>query len=260
MSVEQAVRILRAFYQDDARTFASADPRALSAAEDLASLLEARLGQESPYVSLWADFQADPEGTATQLTGALEALVEADPAFGRRLEGFVREWRPMTAWPGSSPRQALQDALGTAKVWGTTIPLEADPEVGHGAYLYGNLRPGSVKAGDRGGEVSDQIEGLDHVEQLGLTPSRVSQLRDDLYAAVESHPGLDPLLQRDLTAELEDALVEAAKGEAADAERLERRLRNIERMHPDILRVLLDRLANPESGWGGVETGMLPRE
>jgi len=261
MSVRQAARILRAWVQKDERTLEqSICPGAWGAAQDLASLLETRLGQESPYVSLWDNFRADPEGIEPELIGALEALVEADPALGRRLEGFVRECRSTFGPPGSAPSSPVQDSLGEARVWGATIGLEPDPDVGQGAYLYGNLAPGSVPVGGKVRSAMDQIEGLDHVERLGVDPSRVRQLRDDLYVAIESHPGIDPLLQQDLKAELDDALVEAAKGETADAERLGRHLRNIGRMHPDILRVLLDRLENPEAGWGRIEDGTPPAD
>ena len=83
MSVRQACDILRAVVQEVERAFEKGfGSRTLSAAQDLASLLENRLCQESLYVSIWGDFQADPEGTAPELIGALEAWVEPDPALG----------------------------------------------------------------------------------------------------------------------------------------------------------------------------------
>lgn len=251
MSVRQAVSALRSYYQEEGLSLEETyGPEAVSAARDLASMLSARLGEESPYVTLWADFEADPRGTAAQLTGALEALVEADPALGRRLEGFVREWEPVSGPPGSAHDPAAQEVVGEDEAWGSTVALEPNPDVGQGAYLYGNLEPGSVTVENGGEGGMARIEGLDHVERLGLDPSRVRQLRDDLYGAIESHPGIDPVLERDLKGELEDALDEAAMGERADADRLGRNLRNIGRMHPDILRALLDRLDDPELGWG----------
>jgi hypothetical protein len=221
-------------------------------AQDLASLLKARLEQESPYVSLWADFEADPGGMAAQLTGTIEALVEADPALGRRLEGLVREWRPVTGLPGARIVRAGQRVVGEDKAAGMTIALEPDEDVGKGTYLYGNLKPGSVTPAGGMEQTMDAVEGIDHVETMGIDQSRVAQLLNDMYVAIETHPGVDPVLEKDLKAELEEAVAQASRGSAADAKRLARHLQDIRQMHPDILQTLLARLADPEVGWGGI--------
>jgi hypothetical protein len=253
MSVRQAVRILQALVHDDGLALERRHgSRAVSAAQDLASLFKVRLGQGSPYVSLWADFEADPGGMAAQLTGAIEALVEADPALGRRLEGFVREWRPVTGTPGARRIPAGRKVLGKDKVLGTTVALEPDEDVGKGAYLYGNLKPSSVAPVSGAGRTIDGIEGIDHIEVVDIDPSRAALLFNDMCVAVETHPGIDSVLEKDLEAELEEVMTQVTKGNAADKDRLARRLQNIGRMHPDILQTLLDRLVDPEVGWARV--------
>jgi hypothetical protein len=250
MSAQQTVRLLGALVREGEPAFEEQfGPQAVSAAQDMAALLENRLDQESPYVSLWADFRADPDGTASQLTGALEALVEADPALGRRLEGFVRECYSISGAPGIRPDANLQDAVGEDKAWGRTVALEPDPDVGQGEYLYGNLAPGAVEARSVKGQPMDWPEGLDHIVRVGLAPPQVPQLLTELYAAIDTHPEIDPITQQDLKAELTDVLDEAALGVQADAAQLGRHLRNIGRMHPDILQALLDRLTDPEFAW-----------
>jgi hypothetical protein len=224
----------------------------VSAAQDLASLVRFRLGQESPYVSLWADFEADPDAMSAELTGAMEALVEADPALGRRLEGFVREWRPVTGPPGAESTPAALEIGVTGEDSRRTIALEANEDVGKGAYLYGNLEPGTVAPVGGAVREIDRAEGVEHIETIGVDPSRVARLLDDMYRAIETHPGIDPVLEKDLKAELEEAVAQASKGDEADEDQLARHLRNIGRMHGDILKALLDRLTDPEVGWGGM--------
>jgi hypothetical protein len=182
----------------------------------------------------------------------IEALIEADPAFGRRLEGFVRECHLVGGSTQDRISQPVPEVLYDNQVTGTTLALKTDDDVGKGAYLYGNLKPGAETSVGAGGLMMNRVEGVDHIEVMGITSSRVTQLLDDMYAAIGSHPGIERERGQDLKTELEKAMTEVIKGDAADADRMSRHLRRIGQMHPDVLQALLERLADPEAGWAEV--------
>jgi len=73
-----------------------------------------------------------------------------------------------------------------------------------------------------------------------------------IYKMVEEHPTLSPVEKTDVKAELQEVEKETQKGEQADESVLARHLRNVQRMAPDILDVVLTTLANPVAGFGMV--------
>ena len=72
-----------------------------------------------------------------------------------------------------------------------------------------------------------------------------------IYRAVEESK-LAAADKQDITAEVQDLEAEVKKGDEADESFLARRLRNIQRMSPDILDVAVATLANPAAGLGMV--------
>jgi hypothetical protein len=93
MIIQEVVSILGDLVQDDGATLGERyGPRALAVAQSLRSLLAVRLQEESPYTSLWEQFEAESQAVTAELTGSLEALVEADPALAERLNAFVEEY------------------------------------------------------------------------------------------------------------------------------------------------------------------------
>ena len=93
-----------------------------------------------------------------------------------------------------------------------------------------------------------------HQSVTGLSGTDIKQLFDGLYAAIEAHPGTAPAEKADLQAEVEEiqaGVTEAAeKNEKVDEGFLARRFRNIARMAPDILDVVVATLASPLAGMG----------
>jgi hypothetical protein len=73
-----------------------------------------------------------------------------------------------------------------------------------------------------------------------------------LYQFIEEHPQLPPSDKEDLKAEVEELESEVQKGDQADESFLSRRLRNIQRIAPDVLDVALTTLGNPVAGLGMV--------
>ncbi|MBU1877783.1 MAG: hypothetical protein KJ734_02420, partial [Chloroflexi bacterium] len=92
--IQDIVQVLEDLVQDDGQTLEQRDgPEALSVAQDMRDLLAARLPEESPFASLWEQFESDPEGTEAELIGTLEALAEADPALVERLNAYLEDYR-----------------------------------------------------------------------------------------------------------------------------------------------------------------------
>ncbi len=88
----------------------------------------------------------------------------------------------------------------------------------------------------------------------GLSAAEIKQLFDQLYTIIESNKRVSPTKKADLRAEVEEiqsTVTEAAqKNEKVDESFLSRRFRNIARMAPDVLDVVVATLANPLAGLG----------
>ena len=97
MSVQEVTRTIRSYLEEGEDTFRERyGPEAVTAIEDLITMLKLRLEEESVYASLWDEFVAEPRATEDELTGALGALIEADPALAERLEAFMEEYHDVT--------------------------------------------------------------------------------------------------------------------------------------------------------------------
>ena len=113
--------------------------------------------------------------------------------------------------------------------------------------------PASVRVGNISnvrGEVN--IAGRDIVKNESQTELRTIFL--DIYRDIDARPATSPAVKEDLTAEVKEieASVTAAaqKNEKVEEAFLARRFRNIARMAPDILDVVVAMLANPLAGLG----------
>jgi len=88
----------------------------------------------------------------------------------------------------------------------------------------------------------------------GLSAAEIKQLFDQIYTAIESHPEIPAIDKEDLKTEVQEiqsVVVEAAKkNEKVDEGFLSRRFRNIARMAPDVLDVVIATLGNPLGGIG----------
>ena len=116
-----------------------------------------------------------------------------------------------------------------------------------------NIKVGNIS--DINGEVN--IAGRDiHKHQIttGLSAAEIKELFDQLYTAIEIHPEIPLKDKAGLKAEVEEiqsAVTEAAqKNEKMDEGFLSRRFRNIARMAPDVLDVVVATLGNPLAGLG----------
>jgi hypothetical protein len=88
----------------------------------------------------------------------------------------------------------------------------------------------------------------------GLSAGEIKQLFDELYTRIETRPETPAADKEDLKAEVKEiqaTVTEAAqKNEKVDEGFLSRRFRNIARMAPDVLDVVVATLGNPLAGLG----------
>ena len=111
-----------------------------------------------------------------------------------------------------------------------------------------------VKAGGSvvGGNVTvknGSFVGRDKID-VRSSSSEVQVLFQPIYRAIAERPNTRPNERADLEAEVKEVETEVVKGETADESFLLRRLRNIERMAPDILQVVMATIVSPAAGLG----------
>lgn len=114
-------------------------------------------------------------------------------------------------------------------------------DTGGGAYIGGGVQTGGGK-----------FIGRDDYSKTGLSGEEIQQLFQGIYASVEQKQDISAEEKSDIKSELDEVKDELAKGEKADETFLQRRLRNIGRMAPDILEITLATITNPLAGFSMV--------
>jgi hypothetical protein len=107
-----------------------------------------------------------------------------------------------------------------------------------GVLIGGNVQGSNIITGDK--------------NQVGNQTSAGDQLFEELIRRIEKRPNTSREDKEDLKANVEEIKLEAAKGEQADASFLSRRLRNIQRIAPDIAEVVLATITNPVAGFAKI--------
>ena len=119
-------------------------------------------------------------------------------------------------------------------------------------------RETTIKVGDISGVSGNvNIAGgniTTHQTTTGLSEADIKGLFEQLYTAIEANTKASPADKVDLKAEVEEiqsTVTEAVqKNEKVEEGFLSRRFRNIARMAPDILDVVVETLKNPLAGLG----------
>lgn len=134
-----------------------------------------------------------------------------------------------------------------------------------GAYIGGSVNTGGGDFVGRdlsriverrgvhiGGNVSHSniVTGNNNV--VGSTINVQKEYIQQLIEAIESRPETDSVDKEDLKVAVEEIAAEDKKGDDADERFIARRLRNIQRIAPDILDVVMATIANPAAGFGMV--------
>ena len=93
-----------------------------------------------------------------------------------------------------------------------------------------------------------------HHTVTGLSAAEIKQLFDGLYSQIDARANTSPADKEDIKAEVKEiqsTVTESAqKNEKVDENFLSRRFRNIARMAPDVLDVVVATLGNPLAGLG----------
>ncbi len=166
------------------------------------------------------------------------SLSEALAGVRSRLSDWLDEIRlSHPEFTVDAPTPKRDDKTGS----GITINRYTGPRIdtGGGAYIAGGVDTG-------GGDFA----GRDQHKTIGLSATEVVQLFEKLYAAVDARPNTSPTVKEDLKTKLKEVQAEVAKAGKADEAFLARRLRNIGRMAPDILEVMIATFANRAAGLG----------
>ncbi len=110
-------------------------------------------------------------------------------------------------------------------------------ETGGGAYIAGNINTG-------GGD----FVGRDKIVNNGVQAAEVMRLFEQIFNRIDAKTDLEAVDKADLKEEVKAIQVEATKTADVDENALSRSLRNIKRMAPDILDVVLATLTGPAAG------------
>lgn len=254
MSVQEVTRIIRRYLEngEDALT-QRYGPQALTAVEDLIATLKTRLQEKSAYVSLWDQLEVEPRATTEALTGALEALIEADPALAKRLEAFLEEYRSVTR-----RTEAERGAnLAPRESPPAQLPAGSSDYSEVGTYLYGNLSPGTVTLDESGESLVSAGE-----PDITVATPRVGQgitLFQDMYAFVEEAENLGQDTRLKLRAELEQLAIYIAEGKEEYEQSIVGHLDAIKRLSSKVYRRVMDRLSNASPGLAPVAQRVVKR-
>ncbi len=265
MIAREVVRIIRELEQEDGETMQQRyGTHARAAAQSIESLLAARLLEESPHAALWEQFRANPQSTAADLTGVLEVLFEADPAFAERIAAFGGMYQE--AVHASEVQQQVIESKDAIQIQSDVsqdlrrevapdTPIQ-DQQVDQNAYLYGDTvreneptTPISQKEGVRVSESSQVITVLG-AGRSRANALRVPQLFEQLQQAIKDNPALSEVDKDNLAVEVQAIRRQMVPDEAGlrtalpNEEDLVRRLKNIRRIAPDIFSILLNELAD----------------
>jgi hypothetical protein len=112
---------------------------------------------------------------------------------------------------------------------------------GGGAYVGGDV---SIGGGD--------FVGRDKIYYSGPSVDEVARMFEEIYTRIDSDSNFDSMDKSDLTIDVREIQEEVSKGDFADETFLSRRLRNIQRIDPEILDIMLATLTNSAAGFSAV--------
>lgn len=258
MPIPDVIDILLEYCQDGQETFRQRrGAEAVVVVRDIIDLLRGALGAQLDFDALWADFQAAPRQTAPELSGALEALVEADPGFADKLDAGLREFyatgRPDAPAPAEpEPVEPAKPSVEEAQ----QQPRRHTDDAGEGAYLYGNVPGGTADVGERP-DLEPDI--LDVHRRLDALSFDVRALFDQLHTTIREGLSLDDDIRLILAAQLDQLQAQLALGEDADEDRVVHHLRRIGQIEPDLLDLVLIGLRHTQGEAHGVVQGAIRR-
>lgn len=257
MAVADVITILMEYYEDGEELFADAHgPEAVIPVRDGIDLLRGELGGQLEYDTLWAEFEGAPRETAPDLTGALEAMVEADPGLADKLQVLLEEYyatsEPVGAAEAGMPESQDSEFVprGETRIERHEVEPRSHTDVaGEGTYLYGNVRGGDAEV-EGTMELGPDVLSV-HREEEVLSYD-VRELFDQLRATVDREDEFTGSVRTALREELDGLEAELALGDEADEEEVVVRLRRIGEIDPEFLGLLLRGLRQTRTEARGV--------
>lgn len=248
MAVEDVTSVLVEYCEDGEETFRNLHGgEAEAAVQDMADLIRRELGNQLEYDTLWQEFVSSPRETAADLSGELEAMVEADPGLADQLERLLKEYYATGVMTAGAADGGLPQEGGEALAWEEvpTEPHEAKPsshtdDAGGGTYLYGNV-PSSDITVEKGAEMNGELS-----QTGGEEPTlrfEVGELFEQLEGTVRSESELSDVIKATLENRLQELEAEIMLEEDADEERIVKYLRRIGELDPDTLELTLTGLS-----------------
>ena len=224
--------------------------------EEMRDLVIDRLREDAVYAGLWEEFREDPDAAEAEFTGALEAMVEADPGLAKRLRSFVNQYqrslrvrprRRQRSWDRHTGDLPVPEDAEGFMVTGTAKDRHGDFE--EGAYLYGDTLSGQEAIGDSGQDVDleEAILASRGAKSTVGRPDFFEQLAGDL----DEHPDLDDEERQEIEEDLDVIEHQVLLGPDAEEPVLEWRLRHIQQLAPDIAEVLFSEVAQMAESEGG---------
>jgi hypothetical protein len=130
------------------------------------------------------------------------------------------------------------------------MPAKKKSSRQHSSVNVGNISDVTGTVNVAGGNITT------HQTTTGLSGPELQQLFDSVYSRIEARPQTPPAQKEDLKAEVQEiqiTITEAIeKNKEVDESFLRRRFRNIARMAPDVVDVVVATLANPLAGLGAI--------
>jgi hypothetical protein len=192
------------------------------------------LEENTGYASLWRQFQADPVEQAEILAAIIKSVLDTNAALARRMNSLLDEFHRATG------ESKTVNTGGGAYVGGNVDVQDGD--------FVGRDKQTTTITGD--GNVVGDHSSSTVVKQQSADAAAIARAFADFYTAVQQQPDLPQQDKADVQAELEEVETELQKGEEANEGFIRRRLRNVQRMAPDIYDVVIATFANPIAGLG----------
>ncbi len=229
---EQIVNVLAGMTEAKDQITPQALPHARAIENEIVSQLEAH----DLTAQAWQAFQRSPQAAAALLTNAVQFLLAADATLTQRMDALLDQYQQATG------KSTTVNTGGGAYVGGNV-------DVRHGDFV-GRDKHTTTITGD--GNIIGDHSSSTVIKQQSTDKEAVARTFAAFYTAVQQKPDLPPEDKEDLQAELEEVETELKKGTEAHQGFIRRRLRNIERIAPDIYDVVITTFGNPLAGLGMV--------
>ncbi len=214
---------------DAVLTNQDASPTALA----IRDAVKAALSLHSVYSQNWAQFEAQPQAQKPILVSILRVVLQDNRAMAQKLDNLLAQHRQSQGHEGTQRN---------IRVDGGQVGI-----IGDGAHIEGGMFFGDVRA-------SGDFAGRDLKKTYIQSPDPAALARAfaKIDEQVAQQTDLAPQDKTDIQTELQGVKQELEKGTEADEGVIRHRLRNVQRMAPDILDVILTTFANPALGLGTV--------